>query len=278
MPGSVVFKLFNCLLLSVSYMMQTKSDLEEQLRVQIKFLIKSSKEYDNGDTDEAKRLATHIMTLVYDYEPPVDNSKSPSTQSNVKKKKDASKSLLKMLKMKNMEYLDTSYNIRPSGFVPQFGLVGILRDKEQKTIFFPPLDDNKKDVEPHARPYVKVLFGRWWNKTIIIDQEGNQFSREIIAKWMRNKDGGAHIDEELGDTYTKLTRLDSMGLGMVGEDQSVEAAKFIEMASIRQMSHELIISLNDAYPEYFIDMKYEPKKVNERFDIIPSRMAITKRV
>ena len=200
-------------------------------------------------------------------------------KSNSKKKKDASKSLLQLLKMKNMEYLDTSYNIRPSGFVPQFGLVGILRDKEMKTIFFPGLDDyDKGDEGLHARPYVKVPFGRWWHKTIIIDQEGNKFSRELIAKWIRNKDGGAHIDEELSDKYAKLTRLDSMGLGMVDENQSVESAKFIEMASIRQMSHELIVSLKDAYPEYFIDMKYEPKKVNERFDIIESRVAFTKRV
>lgn len=148
----------------------------------------------------------------------------------------------------------------------------------KKTIFYPPLDELKNDKGPHPKPYVKVPFGRWWNKIVIIDQEGNQFSREIIVKWVRNKDGGAHIDEKLNDTYAKLTRLDMMGLGMVGDDQKVVPAKFIELASIRQIAHELIVSLKDAYPAYFIDKTYEPKKLNERFEIIPSRMAITKRV
>lgn len=113
-------------------MMQTETELQEQLREQIGFLLKSSKEYDDGDTSEAKRLAVHIMTLVYDYEQPKDDSKSPMIPSKDKKPKEDSKSLLKQLKMKNIGYLDTSYNIVPSGFCPQFGLPGILWDKEKR--------------------------------------------------------------------------------------------------------------------------------------------------
>jgi len=45
---------------------QSNDELMSQLEEQIKFIISSSKSFDEGNEAEAKRLANHLRTLLYD--------------------------------------------------------------------------------------------------------------------------------------------------------------------------------------------------------------------
>jgi hypothetical protein len=208
---------------------QTYDELIAHLKEQIQFLLRSAKAYDEGFTSEAKRLATVIRVLLH------DTSKSTS--------------LLTQLNKKNISFYDTALDYDPANLLSTHGLIGIqyTTGTPSDTGYIAPLDDGA----PPRYLKGKVPFDDWWNKIVIVDKNKNKLTRKDLIISISNKDGGAHIDPELDKPYADLSRGDSLGWKFVINGAEIASATGPELASIRQICHELLKSLKDEFPELF---------------------------
>lgn len=203
---------------------RTEEDLKLQLKEQIQFLLTSAKAYDEGRISEAKRLAVALRVLLHDTE--------------------KSTSLLKLLKKKDILFYDTALDYNPNNLASFAGLVMMKIGPEGG--YVPPLDDGP------PRRYVKgkTPFEEWWTKVVIVDLNRNQLTRRGLLLAVCNQDGGAHIDPKLDKTYADITRFQSLGDKFSFNKVEIPISG-PEFASIRQISHEVLKSLRDEFPEYF---------------------------
>ena len=210
---------------------QTKDELKSHLREQIEFLKRSSQAYDEGCTSEAKRLAVAIRLLLHD------------TQNST--------SLLILLKRKDILFYDTSLDYNPNNLLPTMGLImtkfTITKTGQKRAEYVPPLDDGP----PTRYTKGKITFEKWWNKIVFADSKGNKLTRRNLVLAVSNKDGGAHVNHRLDKEYADMTRFDSLGLRFIQNGNKRYFATHPELASVRQISHEVLKSLKDEFPEYF---------------------------
>lgn len=196
---------------------QTKAELLEHLRDSLGFLEASSVSFDAGFTGEAKRLATTVRVLVHDT--------------------DKSKSLLGLLKFKTaMGYLNTTHPYDPKNLLSYHGLVG-LRIENSQSRYWAPLEEGAP-----GRSCKYVLFPDWWNQVVIVDSLKARFTRRELVLALANKDGGAHVDSHLDNSYAELTRKNSVGW-MASDGTNHKPMMDIELYSVRQIAYELHTSL-----------------------------------
>lgn len=207
---------------------QSKSELETHLIEQLEFLQRSAKHYDLGAESEAKRMAATIRVLLHD------------TSS--------SHSLLDQLKMKKIGFLDSSVPYDEKSNEYHFGLISVELSFDGKMHLvgknLPLLDNPKKTFKTK-----KKFFADWWNQTVIVDSHKNKFSRRMLILSIANTDGGAHVDPKLDAEYKALSRENSMGLS-VGTNGSDTPILGVELASVRQIAYEIIVSIKDRYPQF----------------------------
>ena len=216
---------------------KSQDDLIKHLKEEIEFLISSSNSYDNGYTGEAKRLATTIRVLLHD------------TNKSV--------SLLKLLNKKNIKFYDTSLPFRPDNNVPYMGLV-MMKMSGEGGEYVAPLDGGA----PTRQKNKKLTFDAWWNEVVIVDKNKNKFKRRDIILTMVNKEGGAHIDPELDQAYADLSRFNSLGWTYSNKDVKDIPLANAELSNVRQITHEVLKSLHDEFPELF------SKKMLENYGMI----------
>jgi len=210
----------------VTKVKQTKSEFKQHLREQIGFLLRSCEAYDNGYTDEAKRIATILRILFHD------------TQK--------SKSLLCLLGLKdNLALFDSSSKYDPNNLVPHDGLTA-LKIGGGKTTYIPRLEEMDE-----LRRKGQKFFPKWWNHVVIVDKHKHSFTRRDLILAITNKDGGAHIDPKLDEGYAKLTRGNSMGW-VSTDGVNEEPVLPVELASVRQIAHEAIMTFRRKYAEDII--------------------------
>ena len=205
---------------------QTEDELKDQLKDQIDFLIKSSKAYDEGFTSEAKRLATGIRVLLHD------------TQNLT--------SLLTLLKKNDILFYDTSLDYNPNNLLPTLGLI-MLKSGPNGGEYVTPLGGGA----PTRYQKGKIPFIQWWNKIVLVDDKGNRLTRKDLVLTVCNKDGGAHVDPKLDEAYFALSRSNSLGWKYIKNGVEKDFASRPELASIRQISYEVLKSFKDEFPEYF---------------------------
>ena len=205
---------------------QTEDELKDQLKDQIDFLVKSSKAYDEGLTSEAKRLATVIRILLHD------------TQNST--------SLLTLFLKKDMLFYDTSLDYGQNKLLLTPGLL-MLKMGSSGGEYVPPLGNGP----PTRYCRGKIPFTQWWNKIVLIDNKGNKLTRKDLVLTVCNKDGGAHVDPKLDEAYYALSRSNSLGWKYIKNGVKKDFANRPELASIRQISYEVLKSLKDEFPEYF---------------------------
>lgn len=92
----------------------------------------------------------------------------------------------------------------------------------------------------------KVPFNEWWNQMIFTDIEGNRFSRKEVVLAVANTDGGDHVDPTLDPIYANLSRMNSLGR-WVGSGNNWRRMGTPVLATIRQIAHELLKTLNPSY-------------------------------
>jgi len=206
--------------------LQSVADLERHLREQISFLQASANAYDNGFKGEAKRMAVVIRVLLH------DTSKSTS--------------LMTLLCVKKIDFLDSSYDYRPDNLVSFAGLV-MIRKFPGGAEYVPRC---KLPPKPVGEPMRLIPFEDWWGKVVVVDQRKNKFTRLDLVLALSNKEGGAHVDPKLGAEYAALTRDNTMG--WCYWDKSVKGDIVpVELASVRQIAHEVLFSLKNAFPKFF---------------------------
>lgn len=210
----------------MSKVSQNLDDLLQHLKEQILFLQSSALSYDKGFTSEAKRLAVVIRVLLHD---------TPKSQS-----------LLSQINKKGILFFDTASPYDPRNLLSYSGLA-IVRIGQEEGIYIPRFSI---PARPGLGPPKLLPFNEWWESIVVVDMSRNRFSRRDLVLSLCNKDGGAHINPKLDAAYAALTRHASMGL-MYQTTSTSGFVKSIELASVRQIAHEVIMSLNHSFPEYF---------------------------
>jgi hypothetical protein len=83
---------------------------------------------------------------------------------------------------------------------------------------------------------------------ILIDMQGNEFSRKSFVLALANEDGGAHVDPELAPGYAALVKAHSLGRMGAGPGQEMRPLLNIALATVRQVAHELLRTLELELP------------------------------
>lgn len=116
------------------------------------------------------------------------------------------------------------------------GLVG-LKIEDGDGSFYAPLQNGST-----SRPYKFIKFPDWWNKIVIVDSKKSKFNRRELVLALANKDGGAHVDPDLDQAYSDLTRNNSVGW-MFSDGKEVRPMGSVELFSVRQIAFETIESI-----------------------------------
>ena len=217
------------------------SEAHTQLVDSIHDLISDADRFDHGDLRAIKRSAVTLRTLYY------DSKMSHSLLSEIDDKQH-----IKLISYSNPTKKDIYYY--GSLFVVVF-MTRAVGKYAYRYLFFPGQGTTIKNLN----------FDKWWNGEII-RMDSDNLTRKEFVRIMANQDGGAHFDPTLDKAYTNLrdgnagfvitarnTSSSSMLLG--NDDTSEIRAKNIELAIMRQIVHESIISL---IRWYRLPLNYKP--------------------
>jgi hypothetical protein len=195
-------------------------DKQKHLEEQLSFIEQSAENFDNGTESEIKRLAVSIRIIVHD------------TRNST--------SLLSSLNKKNINFLDTSIPYDDTNIISHSGLIR-LKLPEGKNLSKPvPLFDKGKNNN-------MVPFDTWWNGIVLVDREKNKFTRRDIVLTLANKEGGAHIDEEIDDSYFNLRKNNALEMFDVTPEGKTFSSADQVPASMRQIAHEILKTLKKDY-------------------------------
>ena len=196
----------------------TKSELTEQLREQISFLLTSSEIYDNGQIHEGKRLAHTLRLLLCDV--------------------GSSKSLLGQLELKKNRFLNTASPYKKDSLVSYAGLILF---RFENSVGRKPWVVAKGTPDQMPKKS-KLLFSDWWNMPVIITGKSKsqiKFSRRDVVLHVANTDGGSHVDDALNKEYVALSKWNEMGIYIIENGNEIPMGNPI-LPCIRQISHEII--------------------------------------
>lgn len=204
---------------------QTQQELRAHLDRQVAFLKRSAAAFDEGLRDEAIRMAVSIRVIVHD----TNNSKS----------------VLRQLNLKQGKFLSTSITTEPTNMMQSLGFVNMAMNRHG-SFYVAPLD---------SAPYESFMsFDDWWSEPVFVDVKARQISRKKLILSVSNQDGGAHVDEYLDEVYADLSRANSLGhtehtFYGVGRKAKVLSIGGAELAGVRQITHELLRSLDPTYTQ-----------------------------
>ncbi len=210
---------------------QGQAELLGQLKEQISFLERSAAVFDSGFEEEAKRLALTLRILLYD--------------------KSNSRSLLTQLNRKNIRLYNSALPYRPQNPIPYSGLTMIKISSSDGGKYVAPLDSGS----PSRSTTSKLPFNIWWDGVFIRnDKNGNTFNRKQMTLFVADTDGGAHIDPNLNVAYASLSRFNSMGWKFLRQDTSYDFKNSPVLPTIRQITHEVLKTLKDEFPDIFFSV------------------------
>jgi len=222
---------------------QTKADLETSLQEQIALLVRDCRDYDAGMTAAAKSIAVKLRVLLHDG-------------------KGQNKSLLGQLNLKHRPYYDTGKQKRKHGPKLASGsfLVVVHAEKKKDTLhcsFRPKLSEGDEPLRLSA-------FEVWWNDPVIVIEPGKSFHRRDVILHIADTDGGAHVDAALDSQYLGLkrgeslpvwTRDDAIFFGSLPLGNGMPVRGF-ETAIIRQIAHEVLLTLERVRPDLVVGYPY----------------------
>ncbi len=210
----------------MSRVKQSKSELKQQLKDQIGFLAASCKLYDEGRHVEAKRISTSLRILFHDTR--------------------ASKPLLGQLRLRNISWINTASRYDPDSLVSFVGLVSVKFAIGRIPRLIPKGLREDEDIN-------KQEFNKWWSHPVIVAVTGAEktfFSRLNLVLNVANTDGGAHVDPNLEGEYIELSRKNSVGYTAIANGKEYPMLN-PELPCLRQIAHEVLLTLLEIAPEYF---------------------------
>lgn len=150
--------------------------LKAQLCRQLEFIKLSCKNFDEGHLAEAVRIATAIRVLIHQ-----------TTRSE---------SLLKQLGVRETIGLMTSVDTTPiTSAVTIWDGLSVL----------PPMPQSAFPAFLRSMKLTKIPLPDWWQQIVMAENRLRVTRRQIVLM-AANKDGGAHVDEDLNDTEQLLKR------------------------------------------------------------------------
>jgi hypothetical protein len=196
---------------------RTRDELMEQLHRQMRFMHVSSKAYDDGQEDEAARLAASLRILFHD----TKNQTSLLTELGIRD---------------GLQLVDTVPPIIPDAIMQTRGLVHMAINAESGQ-YVAPLDN---PIGPSRMGRARTPFQTWWESPVQTDRLGAEFSRRSIVLFAAHKEGGAHVDAELTSEWAALIRENSLGWEFHSGDADPEPfGGNVAFASVRQIVWEL---------------------------------------
>jgi len=162
---------------------RSHQDLIEHLKEQQGFLKKSCESYDSGSENEAKRISLCLRMLLHD----TSNSKSILSQLGIKEM---------------IRFLNTAMDYNVNNLLSSSLLTFIRWTSDGETSY--------ARVMPLRNEFLAIKtkksyqsFKIWWERTVL-DDKNFKFSRKDVTLLVANKDGGAHVDEDLPENYHQL--------------------------------------------------------------------------
>jgi hypothetical protein len=199
----------------------TYADYQERLRTQLRFLERSIEAYDDGERDEAVRLAQTIRIVCHGT--------------------NRSTSLLEHLKVvDSIEMLDTAGRPTPDNVLSSHPLTIIMVVPKGADGYAEHVPICDLPLSP-GRAVGIVRFAEWWGWPVLIDQHGNRFTRKQLVTWYANKEGGAHYDPNFTAGHEALAHQNSIGWEYISGDTKRPLGSPIP-ATIRQVAEELRIT------------------------------------
>lgn len=205
-----------------------RDDTMEQLAAQVRFLRAATGQYDEGDQAFAQLIALHLRVLLHHN--PRSNSHALLNQVGV---------------LDLMWFLDSGGPVTPERLggstltMIEMSTAGTVR-------VVPRLDDGPPD-SPAAGSWGP--FHLWWERPVVSDTQGQQFSRGALVKAVANRDGGAHVDPQLSEAYRELSRSNSLSMffDVGGGDEPMGNPV---PAVLRQIGFEVLTSLAARFREF----------------------------
>lgn len=199
-------------------------DLESDLAEQLQFLASSASSFDQGQLSESKRIALVIRVLVHD----TGNSHSLLAQLNIKDG---------LAWADSAPVIDRDPNIvaRSPGLTTMgMGMNGmVFRARYSEQI--------EQSTTTRYVPFVD-----WWERPVILDANGAEFSRRDLVLALTNKDGGAHIDR-LNEAIHAFVHSNSAGFVSTSvpslPGMAEEPIPTPIYASVRTIAEELLLTL-----------------------------------
>ncbi|UCC22820.1 MAG: hypothetical protein JSW23_01765 [Planctomycetota bacterium] len=181
---------------------------KKALERQIKFMETSCRLFDEGDRDEAIRIATCIRVLVHDT--------------------GASISILKHLNAKDIKVFTTRPVFADGEKEITFWSMGQMTFGGGEKEEYGPILGDLSDCEV-------LPVAEWWGQVIWALDPDCELTREDLVKAAANKEGGAHVDVEACPKYKRLEKTD---FGKCGGQPVAD----MHLVSLRTMANELIQS------------------------------------
>ncbi|MGT2508510.1 hypothetical protein [Cupriavidus basilensis] len=204
---------------------RSKQDLQRELRDQIELLQDACERYDAGKEAAGKHIALSLRVLLNHH--------------------GKSQALLEQLGLRAGKYLDSAGPLNPKNLMTDCNLTLIEMTKNGAR--YRPL------VAAGGGPYSgQEDFTFWWTEPVLKDNAGRKMSRFDIVSHVANTDGGAHVDADLDEAYMALSRQNSLGWSFSSGDVVKALQGRPELACIRQIAHELLTTLLQRAPEYFV--------------------------
>jgi len=200
-----------------------QDELLDRLREQVQSIQSSARAFDEGAEWEAKRLAVSIRVLVHDTK--------------------RSHSLLRQLQLKDrLRFYEIAAPDPPGNLLSYHGLVGV-RFGAGDACYYARLDNGP----PY--PTKQSPFEDWWGRCVFRDAHGSQFTRKDLVLALANKEGGAHVDQELDAEYVRLSRENSLGWCFSERGEPRDWSNDPVPHSVRHVAHELLTTLHEQVPQ-----------------------------
>lgn len=189
-----------------------------KLNEQIRFLNRSCLAFDEGEEDEALRMATSMRVLFW------DKGQNVSLLSHLHLRHGCMLSIARG----HADFRDyLGYHLNLSSATPV------------------------KAVPLLGSEFKQIPFAAWWHHEPVFVHDGQKYSRETIVLSAAHKDGGAHVDAKL-DKYYELLASGKFAFGITGDLQYKGIPPFRQgvtlyannahLSLLRQFAHETLAS------------------------------------
>jgi hypothetical protein len=195
-----------------------RARLLKKLQEQLRFVENSCRAFDVGAEEEAIRIATSLRVIFH------------NTQMST--------SIFAYLNMNSGKVLSSSRGH------------GDFKDYLQYKIHYISTEP-MKCIPMLGTHFRELPFQDWWENEPVFIHGGKQYFRKTIVLSAANKDGGAHVDDEL-ETYYEVLSAGEYALGITADFQFQGPAPFEQgvthyaknahLALLRQFAHETLFS------------------------------------